>query len=148
MEVPCDIGHKHEHIQTGKEEKIGDLDIYIVGSTSATKAVILAYDIFGFKQVNTRKFADKLAAKGFFTIMPDFLRGVPWSPETDREKFREWLTTIPQDRFTADMNATINYLHSKSITNIGIVGFCWGGKQALIAAIHNSNIKTIVSIHG
>jgi len=147
--MACETGHVHEHVDTGKESLLGELPIYEKDPKEKTnKGVVLAFDIFGFSKSNTRKFVDNLAAHGFHTVMPNFFRGSTLNMEKDKENFREWLKTVPQERFSADLQVSIDYLHSKGVTSIGIVGFCWGGKQALLAGLHNPNIKSIVSIHG
>ena len=57
----------------GKVVRVGDLDIYVVGSGG--KCVIWNYDIFGFNSGRTKELADLLAESGFLVVMPDYFRG-------------------------------------------------------------------------
>ena len=57
----------------GKIEKVGDLDLYVVGQGS--KCIIWNYDIFGFSGGRSRQMCDLFADSGYLVIMPDFFRG-------------------------------------------------------------------------
>ena len=70
---------KSDYTPSGIMWKLDDLEIYET-KNKTPKIIISAYDIFGF-HVNTKQFADILAAEGDFrVIMPDFLRGSPLDP--------------------------------------------------------------------
>jgi len=151
----CEKGFVHEHQSKGHELNLrGKFPVYVTdpsGTSSPTKAVILAYDIHGFHMPNSRKFVDRLASEGdFLVVMPDFLRDPPCSMADDRDKFRQWAISVVGDRALDDLNELIDYLKTeRHVDRIGIIGFCWGGKQALLAAARGeSEIAAAVSVHG
>jgi len=51
----------------------GDLPCYEVGQ--GEKAIIVVYDIFGFKNNRTKKVCDMISDHGYRVILPDFFRG-------------------------------------------------------------------------
>ncbi|KAJ8619617.1 hypothetical protein MRB53_028146 [Persea americana] len=63
----------------GTVENLGGLKTYITGSPLSHRAAILISDIFGYEAPNLRKLADKVAAAGFYVVVPDFLLWEPFS---------------------------------------------------------------------
>lgn len=58
----------------GHIEKVGELDVYVVGEGS--KCIIWCHDLGGFTgKDRTRQLADKIASAGYLVIIPDFFRG-------------------------------------------------------------------------
>jgi len=155
MSTHCaDKGPAHEHKCGGSDHKIVGLDTYVsVPEHPTTAGVILLTDVFGYTLPNARKFADNLAHQGFLTIIPDFFRGNAFIPPADQTKFnmdelRKWLATINNDKVHEDLHNAVEYLRGeKKIEKVGLVGFCWGGKQAFVAAQH-LHINTAISVHG
>eukprot|EP00117_Sycon_ciliatum_P047321 scpid83013/ scgid33804/ Carboxymethylenebutenolidase homolog; Liver regeneration-related protein LRRG072 len=114
----------------GKEIKVKDLDAYLVGQ--GTRALILAYDIFGFGVANSRAraFCDQLANEGFLVLMPDFFRGTAWPVgKTFDDTMGTWLKTMPYEpQVCSDVHANVvPYLREQHGAKcIGMAGFCWG----------------------
>jgi dienelactone hydrolase len=83
----------------GKEETVGGLPAYVTGSWESGAAVILVSDIYGYKSPLLRKLADKVAAQGYLVVVPDFLKGDPFTPKNNSnslEGLREyWLPKHP-----------------------------------------------------
>jgi len=106
------------------------------GQGKPTHAIVVFYDVYGFDVENTRHFCDLLAAHtGFLVIMPDFYDGRPW-PRKDYKSMSDWLAAVaPWDKVHADLQSTKIYLANQyQITSkLGVLGFCWGGGQALKA---------------
>ncbi|XP_065190618.1 uncharacterized protein LOC135821549 [Sycon ciliatum] len=114
----------------GKEIKVKDLDAYLVGYGS--RALILAYDIFGFGVANSRAraFCDQLANEGFLVLMPDFFRGTAWpAGKPVDDGMVTWLQAIPDTQLIDDVHSKIiPYLRLQhSVKSIGMAGVCWGG---------------------
>jgi hypothetical protein len=57
----CVKAHYHKGTPVGSESKIGDLDTYVTGSKSATKAVLMVADVWGWSLNNARVLADRYA---------------------------------------------------------------------------------------
>ncbi|KAJ3359971.1 hypothetical protein GGF32_008874 [Allomyces javanicus] len=120
----------------GATVRVGqDMNCYAVGRADATRAIVIIYDIFGLHPA-TKQTAD-LLAQGLDArvVMPDLFLGKPWplsnfppKNPADLAKFFEvsgaWDVVHPR------LVATLDYLakHHPSITSVGLLGFCWGGK--------------------
>ncbi|KAK3016184.1 hypothetical protein RJ639_007024 [Escallonia herrerae] len=74
----------------GHEEELGGLKSYISGSLDSSLAVLLVSDIYGYEAPNLRNLADKVAAAGFYVVVPDFLRGDPYVPENAERPLPVW----------------------------------------------------------
>ncbi|KAI9312999.1 Alpha/Beta hydrolase protein [Zopfochytrium polystomum] len=113
-----------------------DMDVYLTGPKGAKSAIIFNYDIFG-DHPNTRQVADILATHGFRVAMPDLLhkdpyRG-PWPPESFAAVHKHIVSVAPYERVVTDINATRDYLRTiEGAEKFGLVGFCWGGRNAAL----------------
>jgi hypothetical protein len=71
MDDCCKQGFLWNGTPTGKEEKLGDLDVYISGDKKSN-AILICHDALGWKMNNTRLLADHFAKEvGATVYMPD-----------------------------------------------------------------------------
>ncbi|KAK3249694.1 hypothetical protein CYMTET_40886 [Cymbomonas tetramitiformis] len=120
----------NEYNELGKFETINDMDCYFVGT--GDKAVVVAYDIFGFNFKQVLQVCDRLAAAGFTVCCPDFFRGAPWPmekfPPGPEDNLMEWIMSAGSfDKVNADICKVMDLLKSRGATKFGALGFCWGG---------------------
>ncbi|KAH7679541.1 putative hydrolase related to dienelactone hydrolase protein [Dioscorea alata] len=128
-------------------EDFGGLRAYVTGNSESNLAVILASDIYGFESPNLRKFADKVAASGFFVVVPDFFYGDPFVLDDDAERTRPiWLQAHTPEKGVEDAKSVIAALKSKGITSIGAAGFCWGAK-VVVELAKSAEIQAGVLLH-
>ncbi|KAK0606761.1 hypothetical protein LWI29_003946 [Acer saccharum] len=116
----------------GHVEKLGVLDTYVSGLPDSKLAVFLISDVHGYEAPNLRKLADKIAAAGFYVVVPDFFYGDPYSAKAGKP-IRTWLEGHGTDKGVEDAKPVIEALKSKGISAIGAVGFCWGAKVVQLA---------------
>ncbi|KAH9212262.1 hypothetical protein DL95DRAFT_368644 [Leptodontidium sp. 2 PMI_412] len=123
----------------GNYETIGGLKTYVSGPSTATNAIFVIYDIFGYYE-QTLQGADILATAdpehAYQVFMPDFFEGNPadlaWYPPTTEEQktalFGWFATRGPAlgvekaPKILADIEAA----YGKKTW--AALGFCWGGK--------------------
>ncbi|RVW54830.1 Endo-1,3;1,4-beta-D-glucanase [Vitis vinifera] len=98
--------------------EIGGLKAYVSGP-SDSKLVIPCFRPFW-------KLADKVAAAGFYVVVPDFFYGDPFVPET--MTIPVWIKAHGMDKGFEDAKPVVAELRSKGINAIGAAGFCWGAK--------------------
>ncbi|XP_059650130.1 endo-1,3;1,4-beta-D-glucanase-like [Cornus florida] len=111
----------------GCVQELGGLKTYITGPQDSKLAILLVSDVFGYEAPKLRKLADKVAASGFFVVVPDFFYGDPVdldNPLLDREAWRKAHGT---DKGCEDAKVVIAALRSKGVSAVGAAGFCWGG---------------------
>jgi len=134
------------------------LDIYeaIPENKSKAKTILFVADIFGYTLPNARLLADEFAHAGFYVVVPDFLQGdpvnhnllnniVPRKPHevTALEKakntaitaanFGPWLVKHREAVvWPLIENAAKTLREDPEIGKIGAVGYCWGGRYAVL----------------
>ncbi|KAL7123914.1 hypothetical protein ABFS83_14G014000 [Erythranthe nasuta] len=116
-----------DYCEKGKVQQFGGLDCYISGHSHSKTAIILITDVFGFAPSHSREIADKVAAAGYYTVVPDFFRGDPY---VQGKPFAPWVKKHAPEKGIKDAIPIIKALKARGITKIGVAGFCWGGKVA------------------
>lgn len=102
----------------------------------ARGAVVICQEIFGVNH-HIRGVADGYAAAGYVTIAPCLFdrirRGIELGySEKDTQEGRGYRLQIPQEKTLADLAASINVV--KHAGRVAVVGYCWGGTLAYLAA--------------
>ncbi len=94
-----------------------------------------------------QEMSGKLAAEGYFAIAPDlFHRQDPDAGATNMEKVGQ----LKDPEVIADVNAAIDFLKAspRANDNIGIIGFCMGGRVVYMMAGVNEALTAAVSFYG
>ncbi|CAL5347137.1 unnamed protein product [Camellia sinensis] len=112
----------------GHVEELACLKCYVSGSPDSNLAILLVSDVFGFDAPKLRKLADKVAAAGFYVVVPDFLYGDPYAPENAERPLPVWIKDHGTDKAVEDAKPVIEALKLKGVSSIGAAGFCWGAK--------------------
>lgn len=99
-------------------------------------AVVIAQEIFGVN-AHIRTVADGYAADGYLTIAPALYdrvrRGIELGySEAETQEGRGYRLTIPKEKTLLDLAACINVV--KHAGRVAVVGYCWGGTLAYLAA--------------
>lgn len=118
----------------GRVETFQHLSAYVTAAPDAKAGVILISDVFGFEAPNLRKLADKVAAAGYFVVVPDFFYGdpfVPGSAENPFAGFQDWIKNHGPAKGFEDSTKVIEVLKGRGISTIGAAGFCWGAKPVV-----------------
>ncbi|KAL8210947.1 hypothetical protein R6Q57_005384 [Mikania cordata] len=111
-------------LQQDRIEVIGGLKSYTAGSLLSKLAVLLIADVFGYEAPKLRKLADKVAAAGFYVVVPDFFYGDPYVHEMP---ISSWFPNHQPEKGCEDARRVVADLKSKGASAIGVAGFCWGG---------------------
>lgn len=116
--------------------------------------VVVAQEIFGVNAF-VRSVADRLAADGYLAAAPDlFWRQQPGieldsSREADRARAISLNQQLDQGKAIADCDATAQRLRSDGACtgNVGVVGYCLGGRLAYLLATR-TGIAAAVGYYG
>ncbi|XP_058211361.1 endo-1,3;1,4-beta-D-glucanase-like isoform X2 [Rhododendron vialii] len=127
------------------EEEVGGLKCYVIGSPDFKSAVVLASDVFGYQAPKLRKLADKVAAFGFYVVVPDFFYGDPYIENLERPLLVYMIDHLPDKGFE-DAKQVIEALKCKGISSIGAAGFCWGAKVVVELAKY-AYVQATVLLH-
>ena len=113
--------------------------------------LILTHGVHGYEE-HMKEVARRLAALGYSCIVPalycrdDFLSVVE---EEDLARASASLSSRPSLQTIGDLAGSLAFLQSSSYANdrIGLVGFCSGGRLALIFACNTSGLSAFVNFY-
>lgn len=125
---------------------IGGLNSYVTGSPLSILAILLVSDIFGFKTPLLRKLADKVAASGYYVVVPDFFNGDPFDPKNVKRPTTVWLKDHEPEKGFEAAKPVIEALKSNGASVIGAAGFCWGGKTVVDLG-KSKHVRASVLLH-
>ncbi|KAJ0724577.1 putative dienelactone hydrolase, alpha/Beta hydrolase [Helianthus annuus] len=69
--------------ESGQIKKLASLNSYVSGNPDSKLAVLLISDAYGYEAPKLRKIADKVAAAGYYVVVPDMFFGDPFIPKTN-----------------------------------------------------------------
>ncbi|KAF3341395.1 endo-1,3-1,4-beta-D-glucanase-like isoform X1 [Carex littledalei] len=127
-------------------DDFGGIKSYIAGAIDSKRAVILISDVYGFEAPNLRKIADKIAASGYFVVVPDFIHGDPFKLDDSTRPFPVWLQSHTTEKGFEEAKPVIAALKEKGVTSVGAAGYCWGAKVVTELA-KAAEIQAAVLLH-
>ncbi|KAF3761430.1 alpha/beta-hydrolase [Cryphonectria parasitica EP155] len=157
----CFSGHQHDGTPKGKLIELHGLDTYVAEPEDDVQPkgiIVIIPDAFGIEFVNNKLLADSYAKKGGYKVyLPDFMlgRSAPiWMIESMRAllspgnylskpyhtfwvayAFLPWVLTNRPGRTFPTVKNFFEALRSSTegtTLPLGVAGFCWGGKHALL----------------
>ncbi|MDI1485428.1 MAG: hypothetical protein OHK93_000566 [Ramalina farinacea] len=144
----------------GKYIKLSDgMECYATGPSSATTAIFVVYDIFGFSPQGIQG-ADILAhaddgSHQYRVFVPDFFYGKPmdhanYPPDTPekQKKLGDFFAGPAAPKPTAEkvpalVKDILGLAEGKGVTKWGALGQCWGGKEVHPAMVDANDAKAI-----
>jgi carboxymethylenebutenolidase len=97
--------------------------------------IVVIQEIFGVTR-HIRAVADQYAAAGFLTAAPALFDRVERNvdvPYTDMQKGFGYVTALKTEQVMQDIQAGIDRV-AGAAAKVGVVGYCWGGTMAYLAA--------------
>jgi carboxymethylenebutenolidase len=114
---------------------------------AARGGIVVIQEIFGVTR-HIRAVADQYAAAGFLAIAPAMFDRVERNvdvPYTDMAKGFGYMQALNNDQVMLDVQAGIARVRAAG--KVAVVGFCWGGTVAYLAAA-KLNIEAAVAYYG
>ena len=114
-----------------------EFDAWLTPATSTPRgAIVVLQEIFGVNS-HIRAVTDSFAAEGYVAIAPSLFDRVRREVELDYsrasvEQGRGYALQLTEPQILADLTACINVM--KRNGPVGVVGYCWGGSIAYLAA--------------
>jgi carboxymethylenebutenolidase len=101
-------------------------------------ALVVIQEIFGVN-AHIRSVADRYAKAGFLAVAPALFdrieRGVELGYEgADMQKALSFIPSLDTDKATADVAAAVEFAAKATGKKVGVIGYCWGGTLAWVAA--------------
>jgi len=109
--------------------------------------VIMIHEFFGVNGSIVGK-ADLLAQQGYLVVAPDTFRGstTSWIPRAIYQ-----VITARAEDVNADLDSVYAWLVSQpdmAQNQVGVVGFCYGGRASLVYSLHNHRLAATVVFYG
>jgi carboxymethylenebutenolidase len=113
--------------------------------------ILVVHEIFGVHE-HIKDICRRLAKVGYFAIAPAlYAREGDVAGMSDIKQIMQVVATVPERQVASDLDATAAWAKSTGkadTSKLGIVGFCWGGRQVWLYAAHNPELKAGVSWYG
>lgn len=113
--------------------------------------VLVVSEIFGAHE-HIADVARRFAKLGYLALAPElFVRqGDPASFGTIAEVMKEVIGKTPDEQVMGDLDACVAWAKQNggNTDNLGITGFCWGGRIVWLYGAHNPKLKAGVAWYG
>ena len=114
-------------------------------------AILVVQEVFGVHE-HIKDICRRLAKVGYFAVAPAlFAREGDVVTMSDFKQIMQVVAKVPEPQVASDLDATAAWAESTGkadTSKLGIVGFCWGGRQVWLYAAHNPKLKAGVSWYG
>lgn len=110
-------------------------------------AVVMIHEFWGLREEIIGK-ADALAREGYLVVAPDTFRGgsTGWLPRAIA-----FVATTPVEQVNTDLDAVFAWLADQpdALTGkVAVIGFCYGGRAALLYSLHNPDVAATGIFYG
>lgn len=100
--------------------------------------LVVVQEIFGVN-AHIRSVADGYARDGFFAVAPALFDRIERNVElgyegTDMDKARNFIPKLNMDAALKDVAAAMEHAGRQTGKKVGVIGYCWGGSLAWLAA--------------
>src|SRR6516164_1820823 len=113
--------------------------------------VLVIQEIFGVHE-HIKDICRRFAKVGYFAVAPAlYAREGDVVRMSDIKQIMQVVAKVPEPQVASDLDATVSWARSTGkadTSKLGIVGFCWGGRQVWLYAAHNPKLKAGVSWYG
>jgi len=112
-------------------------------------SVVVIHHMPGYDR-STKEITRRFAEGGFAAICPNlYHREAPGADSDDAAAAARAAGGVPDERLIGDMFGAVRYLRGLTSSNgrVGIIGYCSGGRQALLAACH-LDLQAAVDCYG
>jgi carboxymethylenebutenolidase len=128
--------------------QVGELTAYLarpVGVTAGPGMLLLPM-ITGIGE-QLRSWADELAGRGITALVWDPFKGRSTDNST-REELGELLGGLDDDTVLAEQVALLDHLYGElGCTKVGTIGWCLGGRFALLLAAREHRLANVIGFH-
>lgn len=83
---------------------------------------------------------------GYFVVVPDFIHGDPYVPESVDKPIAVWIKEHAPEKAFEEAKPVIAALKKQGASSVGAAGYCWGAKVVVELAKANE-IQAAVMLH-
>lgn len=127
----------------------GGTDAFVAypAGTGAAASLVVVHEWWGLNN-QIRELARRLAKQGYVAIVPDLYHG---KVADDPESAHVLMRGVDEDEAVSELSAAAAWLRSQPRTakrNVGVMGFCMGGRLAELLAFQDSALSAAVIFYG
>ncbi|KVZ02476.1 dienelactone hydrolase family protein [Burkholderia stagnalis] len=113
--------------------------------------VIVIHEIFAV-HAHIADICRRFAKLGYLAIAPDLFarQGDVSKYQTIQDLVANVVSKVPDRQVSEDLDATVAWAgkNGGDPSRLGVVGFCWGGRQSWLYAEHNPHVRAAVAWYG
>jgi len=113
--------------------------------------VLVVQEVFGVHE-HIKDICRRLAKQGYFAVAPAlYAREGDVSQMTSIDDILKVVAKVPEPQVASDLDAAAAWAGGTGQADtgrMGITGFCWGGRQVWLYAVHNPKLKAAVAWYG
>lgn len=127
--------------------RVDGLNAYLAAPRESTGAGMLLLPMITGIGTRVREFADELAAAGVTTLSWDPFDGVSMD-DTPRETMVELMNNLDDETCLAEMRTLLDHMFGElGLEQVGVVGYCLGGRFALLLGAREQRLANVVAYH-
>jgi carboxymethylenebutenolidase len=111
--------------------------------------IVLVHEIWSVHEY-FRDLCRRLAKRGYLAVAPDLFGRQGDVANAEMDAIRAIVATVPDSQVMSDLDATAAWAarNGGNPDQLGVTGFCWGGRITWLYAAHNPNVKAAVAWYG
>ncbi|RQY42415.1 carboxymethylenebutenolidase [Burkholderia stagnalis] len=113
--------------------------------------VIVIHEIFAV-HAHIADICRRFAKLGYLAIAPDLFarQGDVSKYQTIQDLVANVVSKVPDRQVSEDLDVTVAWAgkNGGDLSRLGVVGFCWGGRQSWLYAEHNPHVRAAVAWYG
>ncbi|MEU3271339.1 dienelactone hydrolase family protein [Saccharomonospora sp. NPDC006951] len=127
--------------------KIDELNAYLSVPEGGGEAGMLLLPMITGIGAQVREFADDIARSGVTALSWDPWHG-PSLDDTPRERLAELMSGLDDETCLAEMKRLLDHMHGElGLSRVGVIGWCLGGRFALILGARDARLVNVISYH-
>jgi carboxymethylenebutenolidase len=117
--------------------------------TGPYPGVIVIHEAFGLVE-HTKEIARRFAARGYMALAPDLFTRVGPPDPSDLTSLMEKMASLADAQVINDLEGAVGYLRTfpQCSGKVGVIGYCSGGRHALLFACNTHSIGAGVDCYG
>lgn len=115
-------------------------------------SVVVVHEIFGVHE-HIKDICRRLGKAGYLAVAPALYarQGDPAKLAGVPDIIHGIVAKVPDAEVASDIDQTIAWMgrqQAGDVRRLGVTGFCWGGRQTWLYAVHNPQVKAAVAWYG
>jgi carboxymethylenebutenolidase len=132
----------------GENVTVSGLNAYLSRPSAGSTGGMLLLPMITGIATQLREFADALAAAGVTALSWDPWRGRPGADETPMETLFEWMAQLDDEDSLTEIGQLLDHLFGElGCQRVGVIGWCMGGRFALLLGGRDSRLANVVAYH-